>query len=110
MPDPELPDFFSWMRQGEASIGLGMGEVGRIEIEADAARFGPRDPAGKMPGFERVAIHAAIHAARPGDLVIVAGKGHETTQTIGNRVEPFDDRDVVTESLAQLGWSGRRGA
>lgn len=58
----------------------------------------------------RVAIHAAIHAARPGDLVIVAGKGHETTQTIGNRVEPFDDRDVVTESLAQLGWSGRRGA
>jgi len=40
------------------------------------------------------AIFAALRAARPGDVVVVCGKGHETTQTIGARVIPFDDRAV----------------
>jgi len=48
----------------------------------------------------RAAIAAAIAAARPGDLVLIAGKGHETTQTIGGRVLPFDDRRVAAELLA----------
>jgi len=43
----------------------------------------------------RTAIAAALSAACPGDIVLVAGKGHETTQTIGTTVVPFDDRDVV---------------
>ena len=47
----------------------------------------------------RVAIAAAVAAARPGDVVLIAGKGHETTQTIGERVMPFDDRDVAREEL-----------
>ncbi|HSG71591.1 MAG TPA: UDP-N-acetylmuramoyl-L-alanyl-D-glutamate--2,6-diaminopimelate ligase [Planctomycetaceae bacterium] len=41
------------------------------------------------------AIRWALAAARPGDTVLVAGKGHETTQTIGNRVLPFDDAEIV---------------
>jgi UDP-N-acetylmuramoyl-L-alanyl-D-glutamate--2,6-diaminopimelate ligase len=45
------------------------------------------------------AIALAIDGARPGDVVVVAGKGHETTQTIGERVLPFDDREVVRRLL-----------
>jgi UDP-N-acetylmuramoyl-L-alanyl-D-glutamate--2,6-diaminopimelate ligase len=48
----------------------------------------------------RAAIALALAAAEPGDVVIIAGKGHETTQEIGNRVVPFDDHEVVRELLS----------
>jgi UDP-N-acetylmuramoyl-L-alanyl-D-glutamate--2,6-diaminopimelate ligase len=47
----------------------------------------------------REGIAAALHAAGPGDVVLVAGKGHEQGQTIGSTTLPFDDRDVVRELL-----------
>ncbi len=50
----------------------------------------------------RVAIGTALHAARRGDVVIIAGKGHETTQTIGATAHPFDDRVVARELLEGL--------
>lgn len=50
----------------------------------------------------REAIAAALAAARAGDVLLVAGKGHETTQTIGARVLPFDDRAVARELLGAL--------
>ncbi|MCB9897087.1 MAG: UDP-N-acetylmuramoyl-L-alanyl-D-glutamate--2,6-diaminopimelate ligase [Planctomycetes bacterium] len=50
----------------------------------------------------REAIAAACRAARGGDIVLVAGKGHETTQTVGDSVLPFDDRDVCREVLWTL--------
>jgi UDP-N-acetylmuramoyl-L-alanyl-D-glutamate--2,6-diaminopimelate ligase len=43
----------------------------------------------------RAAIAAALAEAKPGDLVLVAGKGHETTQTTAGVVVPFDDREVA---------------
>lgn len=46
------------------------------------------------------AIQRAIVDAEPGDVVVIAGKGHETTQTIGERVLPFDDRAVARLALA----------
>ena len=49
----------------------------------------------------RAAIALAIETARPGDVVVIAGKGHETTQTIGDEARPFDDRVVAREVLAQ---------
>jgi UDP-N-acetylmuramoyl-L-alanyl-D-glutamate--2,6-diaminopimelate ligase len=47
----------------------------------------------------RRAIRAAIGSAGPGDVVVIAGKGHETTQVIGDRALPFDDREVAREAL-----------
>ena len=49
----------------------------------------------------RAAIALALDAARPGDVVLVAGKGHETVQVLaGGRSVPFDDRAVARELLA----------
>ena len=48
------------------------------------------------------AIARAIADARPGDVVLIAGKGHETTQTIGTTVLPFDDRAVAADAAAAL--------
>ena len=45
------------------------------------------------------AIASALAAARHGDVVVIAGKGHETTQTFGASVMPFDDRAVARELL-----------
>ena len=60
------------------------GASGRAVMELDRSR----------------AIRAALHAARPGDIVLVAGKGHEAFQVSGGRVLPFSDASVVREALA----------
>jgi len=50
----------------------------------------------------QTAIARAVGIARAGDLVLIAGKGHETTQTIGDQVLPFDDRAVARTLLEDL--------
>jgi len=45
----------------------------------------------------RTAIETALAASLPGDVVVVAGKGHEVGQDVGGRVIPFDDAAVVRE-------------
>lgn len=45
------------------------------------------------------AITSAVRAAREGDLVVIAGKGHETTQELADRTIPFSDADVVRRVL-----------
>ncbi|MBM3778906.1 MAG: UDP-N-acetylmuramoyl-L-alanyl-D-glutamate--2,6-diaminopimelate ligase [Acidimicrobiia bacterium] len=57
----------------------------------------------------REAIHEAIRRARPGDMVLVAGKGHETTQEIAGRSVPFDDVAVAGEALAARRVESRVG-
>jgi UDP-N-acetylmuramoyl-L-alanyl-D-glutamate--2,6-diaminopimelate ligase len=95
-------------------------------VAVDAAQFviltddNPRseDPAeiraavltGMLPGRSvvvvepdrRAAIRLAVREARPGDVVVVAGKGHETGQTFGTTTRPFDDRVVAREELQAL--------
>ena len=51
-------------------------------------------------GDRRAALAAAVALARPGDTLLVAGKGHETGQEVGGSVLPFDDRAVLRELLA----------
>ncbi len=48
------------------------------------------------------AIHAALDLARPGDSVLIAGKGHETEQIIGTERHHFDDREVVRQYLTSI--------
>ena len=45
------------------------------------------------------AIRTALEQACPGDVVVIAGKGHETTQEIDGRMESFDDRLVAASFL-----------
>jgi UDP-N-acetylmuramyl-tripeptide synthetase len=49
----------------------------------------------------REAIDQAIRTAQPGDLVLIAGKGHEKYQVVGERTLPFDDVEVARTALAQ---------
>lgn len=53
-------------------------------------------------GDRAEAIRAAVRWAHPGDVVVVAGKGHETGQIIGDRVLEFDDRTVLAAALDDL--------
>jgi len=54
----------------------------------------------------RRAIHAAVADATPDDLVLVAGKGHETTQEAGGELRPFDDLAAAREALARRARGG----
>ncbi len=49
------------------------------------------------------AITQAVVEAQPGDVVVIAGKGHESTQTIGERVLPFEDAKVARAALRRRG-------
>ncbi|HEX7166077.1 MAG TPA: UDP-N-acetylmuramoyl-L-alanyl-D-glutamate--2,6-diaminopimelate ligase [Acidimicrobiales bacterium] len=54
----------------------------------------------------RAAIAEAVDEARDGDVVVIAGKGHETGQIVGTEVLPFDDHVVAREALANRGYRG----
>jgi UDP-N-acetylmuramoyl-L-alanyl-D-glutamate--2,6-diaminopimelate ligase len=77
----------------EIETGIPASAAGRHESVADRRR----------------AIHGAIGWARVGDVVVIAGKGHETYQVVGSEVLPFDDREVAREALAERGGAGGRG-
>jgi len=67
--------------------GFGVAPVCSVEVEADRRR----------------AIEAAIAEARPGDAVLIAGKGHENYQLVGDSVLPFDDVEVARGFLQSAG-------
>ena len=68
----------------------------------------PADRRGSVEvvGDRRAAIARAVELARPGDTVLVAGKGHESGQEVAGTVTPFDDRAVLREVLAEPAAAG----
>jgi UDP-N-acetylmuramoyl-L-alanyl-D-glutamate--2,6-diaminopimelate ligase len=70
-----------------------------LAIIADIAAGVPDPSAVTIEPDRAAAIAAGIAAAQPGDVVVIAGKGHETTQTIGDTVTAFDDRAVARSVL-----------
>lgn len=68
---------------GEMRAGLSAGDMPRVFVNAD----------------RREAIRMAVGLARPGDVVLVAGKGHETYQEVKGVKHPFDDAAVLKETL-----------
>jgi len=72
-----------------ADIVPGLGDAARL-VEVD----------------RRKAIGLALNEAESGDLVVIAGKGHEDYQVIGRETIRFDDREVAREILEELGYSG----
>jgi UDP-N-acetylmuramoyl-L-alanyl-D-glutamate--2,6-diaminopimelate ligase len=83
-------------------------DPGRI---LDAVAEGVAGVPGAMERCRRIedrreAIFAAVREAGRGDVVFVAGKGHESGQRIGQIERPFDDRDVLEQALRDLGWRG----
>ena len=69
---------------------------------AEAVRNGAHDPTSTDIVLDREqAIRRAVHDARAGDTILVAGKGHETTQLVAGRQRPFDDREVLERMLSR---------
>ena len=70
------------------------GESGE-ELEAEVSHMG-------RPGQRRAAIRYAIEHAQPGDVILLAGKGHEDYQEIRGVHYPFDEKVVVREIFDEL--------
>jgi len=64
-----------------------------LEAAPDAIEIGDR----------REAIRSAVAALESGDVLVIAGKGHESGQTIGTTVHPFDDADEARKAIAAIG-------
>jgi UDP-N-acetylmuramoyl-L-alanyl-D-glutamate--2,6-diaminopimelate ligase len=75
------------------------------EIEVGARRGGGTF---RLEPDRRAAIRAALGQAEAGDVVVIAGKGHETGQEFRDHTVPFDDRVVAAEELAALSWDAGR--
>ncbi|WP_017811796.1 UDP-N-acetylmuramoyl-L-alanyl-D-glutamate--2,6-diaminopimelate ligase [Paenibacillus shenyangensis] len=70
-------------------------EAGLLEQQVAADRY-------ELIVDRRAAIQKAVEMAQPGDVLLIAGKGHETYQIVGTEVHDFDDRLVAKEAIRGL--------
>ncbi|MEO8692264.1 MAG: UDP-N-acetylmuramoyl-L-alanyl-D-glutamate--2,6-diaminopimelate ligase [Acidimicrobiales bacterium] len=80
------------------------------QVIADAVLRGMNERPFAVELDRRRAIALALDAATEADVVVIAGKGHETTQQIGDTYNPFDDREVARDVLRGLGHTRRDDA
>jgi UDP-N-acetylmuramoyl-L-alanyl-D-glutamate--2,6-diaminopimelate ligase len=83
----------------EAEPGLMQSGMKKVD---DPATIGSLTQGYVVMVDRRSAIQAALAGARPGDVVVIAGKGHEDYQIIGTTKYHFDDCEEVRNSLASL--------
>ena len=82
-------------------IKRGIVDAGRPDRRRQGAAGAQVDAVPGRSSIARAAIERAVREARAGDLVLIAGKGHEKYQVIGDRVLPFDDVEVARAALAR---------
>ncbi len=87
-----------------AEIVPGLRRAGAVESDMEAAGGAKRFI---VEPDRRRAIATALAAARPGDTVLIAGKGHETYQIIGPQTIHFDDREEAAAALEKIEAGGR---
>lgn len=73
-------------------------------IMAEAAAGAVRPEVLVLEPDRAAAIGLALEEALPGDVVVIAGKGHETVQVVEDTALPFDDREVARDVLGRLGY------
>jgi UDP-N-acetylmuramyl tripeptide synthase len=83
-------------------IETGLITSGRIFVEGAGLNRLPDSPCYSLVPDRAEAIHLAIRLARPGDLVLIAGKGHEVHQLVGQKTLAFDDRREAQKVLEEL--------
>jgi UDP-N-acetylmuramyl-tripeptide synthetase len=85
-----------------AEIEVGVRVEGHIHYTADTLRTqGFRGKGYTLEADRRAAIRLSVRASRPGDTILIAGKGHEPYQVIGREKHPFDDRLEAAVALAE---------
>ncbi len=93
--NPRSEDPISILREIETGISANLRRILENELDGDSKGIFCSIP------DRRSAIHRALEIARPGDLVLIAGKGHETYQEVKGVKHPFDDRQVAKEWLRE---------
>jgi UDP-N-acetylmuramoyl-L-alanyl-D-glutamate--2,6-diaminopimelate ligase len=83
-------------------VEKGVQGTGRKKYQRDDLSNGWDTPGYVVIPDRREAIREAIHFARSGDVVLIAGKGHEDYQILGNKKIHFDDREEAAEALARI--------
>jgi UDP-N-acetylmuramoyl-L-alanyl-D-glutamate--2,6-diaminopimelate ligase len=91
--NPRTEDPAAILREVEAGVQEALADRGHVRY--------------RMIDDRRAAIKAAIREARTGDMVLIAGKGHEDYQIVGTTKHHFDDREVARETIGILRSGGR---